>query len=173
MANLARWCFKHRFIVIGLWIAVLFAAFGTTKAIGTNYSNSFSLPNTDSTRALSLLQSVSPSSTGETDNIVWHVNSGSVLDSSIKQSVTAMLSKVSVIPEVGSVQGPYSSRGAVQISKDHKTAYANITFTKDSRDLDAADVKRVITTAEAADTNNLEVELGGQSIEQSQQAKID
>jgi RND superfamily putative drug exporter len=171
VANLARWCYRHRSIVIGLWVVALIAAFGATKAVGTDYSNSFSLPNTDSTKALSLLQSVSPSNTGETDNIVWHVSSGSVLDSSIKQSVTAMLSRVSAIPEVGSVQGPYSPRGAVQISKDHKTAYANITFTKDSHDLDAADVKKVITTAQSADTSNLEVELGGQSIEQSQQAK--
>jgi RND superfamily putative drug exporter len=171
MANIARWCFRHRFIVIILWVVALLGAFGAAKALGTNYSNSFSLPNTDSTRALSLLQSVSPSSTGETDNIVWHVKNGTVLDSVTKQAVSTMLTKISAIPEVGSVESPYSPQGSVQISKDGKTAYANITFTKDSRDLNAADVKRVISTAEAASTTNLEVDLGGQSIEQSQQAK--
>jgi RND superfamily putative drug exporter len=171
MPNIASWCYRHRFIVIGLWVAVLIVAFGAAKSAGTNYSNSFSLPNTDSTKALNLLQSVSPSSTGETDNIVWHVKSGSVLDNSIKPVITNMLEKVATIPEVGSVQSPYSKTGAIQISKDYKTAYANITFTKDSRDLNANDVKKVISTAKSADTSNLEVELGGQSIEQVEQTK--
>jgi RND superfamily putative drug exporter len=171
MASIARWCYRHRFIVIALWVAALIGAFATVKSVGTNYSDSFSLPNTDSTKALSLLQSVSPSSTGETDNIVWHVTNGTVLDNPTKQAVTRMLSEVAAIPEVGTVQSPYSPRGIAQISKDGKTAYANITFTKDSRDLDASDIKKVISTAEAASTSNLEVELGGQSIEQSQQAK--
>jgi RND superfamily putative drug exporter len=171
MAAVARWCYQHRFIVIFLWIAALLGAFGAAKSLGTNYSNSFSLPNTDSSKALSLLQTVEPSSTGETDNIVWHVNSGSVLDSSTESTISAMLRNIAAIPEVGSVQSPYAPHGALQISKDDKTAYANITFTKDSRDLSTKDVKKVISTARAASTSNLEVEVGGQAIEQSEQAK--
>jgi RND superfamily putative drug exporter len=171
MDIVARWCYRHRFIVITVWIIALVAIFSIATSVGSDYSNSFSLPNTDSTKALSLLQSVSPSSTGETDNIVWHVSNGSVLDNSTKQAITTMLHKVEAIPEVGSVQSPYSSRGADQISKNDKTAYANITFTKNSQDLSQADVKKVISTAQAAGNSNLEVELGGQSIEQSQQSK--
>jgi RND superfamily putative drug exporter len=171
MASLARWCYRHRFVVIGLWVLALIVAGGATKAIGTNYSNSFSLPKTDSTKALSLLQSVSKNSTGETDTIVWHVDKGSVLDSSTQQVITPMLKKVAAIPQVGTIGSPYSPMGALQISKDHKTAYANITFTKDSQDLDKSDVDKVISTAKAADDSNVDVELGGQSISQSQQTK--
>ena len=56
MAALARWCFRHRGVVIGLWLAVLVALGGLTAAIGTGYADEFSLPGTDSTRALELLQ---------------------------------------------------------------------------------------------------------------------
>jgi len=43
MANIARWCFRHKYIIIGIWILALVASFGFTRAYGTNYSNSFSL----------------------------------------------------------------------------------------------------------------------------------
>jgi RND superfamily putative drug exporter len=170
MARLARWCFRHKFIVIGLWLIALVAGIGITKAIGTNYSNSFSLPNTQSSKALSLLQSAtSKNNSGTSDSIVWQVKSGSVFNNSTEQTITAMLKKVSTMPEVESITTPYTSRGAVQISKDQKTAYATLTFTKSSFDLDKGDVKNVIATAQSASNPNLDVELGGQDIEQVEQ----
>jgi RND superfamily putative drug exporter len=172
MTAVARWCFRHKFIVIALWLVALVAGVGITKAVGTNYSNSFSLPNTQSSKALSLLQSgTSKSNTGTSDTIVWKVTSGSVLDSSTKQTITTMLSKIATLPEVGTITSPYAPRGAVQISKNDKIAYATLTFTKSSFDLDQSDVKNVISTAQAASNSNLEIELGGQDIDQVEQTK--
>jgi RND superfamily putative drug exporter len=172
MTGVARWCFRHKFIVIALWLIALVAGVGITKAVGTNYSNSFSLPNTQSSKALSLLQSgTSKSNTGTSDTIVWKVMSGSVLDSSTKQTITTMLSKVAALPEVGTITSPYTPRGTVQISKNAKIAYATLTFTKSSFDLDQSDVKNVISTAQAASNSNLEIELGGQDIDQVEQTK--
>lgn len=34
MAGIARWCFRHRFIVIGIWIIALVVGGALTKAIG-------------------------------------------------------------------------------------------------------------------------------------------
>jgi RND superfamily putative drug exporter len=172
MSGIARWCFRHKFIVIGLWLIALVAGIGITKSVGTNYSNSFSLPNTQSSKALSLLQSgTSKSNTGTSDTIVWKVKSGSVLESSTKQTITAMLNKIATLPEVGTITSPYAPRGMVQISKDHKIAYATLTFTKSSFDLDPSDVKNVISTAQSVSNSNLEIELGGQDIDQVEQTK--
>src|SRR5580704_1442502 len=139
MANIARWCFQHRFIVIGLWVVALVGGFGLAKAIGTNYSNSFSLLSTDSTKALDLLQTISPGASGETDTIVWHVTSGSVRDAVTQTRIAAMLRRVAQVPQVGSVVGPYAS----QISRDGRTAYAQVNFTKDSQDLAKQNIKSV------------------------------
>ena len=56
MAGLARWCFRQRYIVIALWIAALAVLGVVNHAAGSAYSDSFSLPGTESKQALQLLQ---------------------------------------------------------------------------------------------------------------------
>ena len=170
MSNIARWCFRHRFIVIGLWVVLLIASFGATKIIGTNYSNSFSLPSTDSTKAQDLLRTVSSGASGETDTIVWHVSSGSVSDSATEQRINNMLQKVSQTPQVASVTSPYISTNARQISPNNQTAYAEVSFNNQFQNLNKQNVKAVITDVKAANTSGLEVEVGGQAIEQTVQS---
>jgi RND superfamily putative drug exporter len=169
MDKLARWCFRHRYIVIGLWIVALVASFWATMAIGTKYSDSFSLPKTDSTRALDLLKTVSPGASGETDTIVWHVSDGSVRDPAVVAHMSATLEQVAQIPQVASVTSPYGPFGVAQISKDGQTAYAQVSFSKQLQNLDKANVTTLINKAEAARMSGLEVEIGGEAIEQSQQ----
>jgi putative drug exporter of the RND superfamily len=170
MAGIARWCFRHRFIVIGLWIITLVAGYSLTQAVGTKYSDSFSLPSTESTKAQDLLQTVSPGAAGETDTIVWHVQSGSVRDPATEQAVGVMLQKVASVPQVASITSPYAGpRGATQISRDGRTAYASVNFSKDEQDLSTKNIKKVVSTAEAARTSSLDVELGGSAIEQTEQ----
>jgi putative drug exporter of the RND superfamily len=166
VAGIARWCFRHRFIVLALWLAALAALGVTSQAFGTAYSNSFSLPGTESTRALNLLRSAFPTQSGDQDIIVWHVANGAVTDASAKQPITNMLAKVASSPEVGGVTSPYDPAGAAQISKDGRTAYATITFDKQANLLDKADIQKVIDLAGQARTGDLQVELGGNAIQQ-------
>lgn len=167
MAAIARWCFKHRFIVIGLWAVALITVAGLSQKLGTNYSNSFSLPSTDSSKALDLLKEVSAGAgSGETDTIVWHVDNGKVTDSAVQQRISSMLKNVAQVPEVQSVTSPYSGpMGAAQISKDGKTAYAQVNFSKTFQDLDKDNVDKVISIAQDARRSGLQVELGGQAIQ--------
>jgi RND superfamily putative drug exporter len=169
MANLARWCFRHKFVVIGLWIVLLIGAGGLIKGLGTNYSNSFSLPSTDSTKAIDLLKTISPSASGETDTIVWHVSSGSVRDVAVQNRINTMLQKVAEIPQVGSITSPYTPLSATQISRDGRTAFASVSFSGDFQALDKNNINSVVSTAQAARRSGLEVELGGQAIAQAQQ----
>src|ERR1035438_10080280 len=98
MANIARWCFRNKFAVIGIWLVLLLATFTLSKHFGSDYSNSFSLPKTGSTKALSLLQTVSPEASGESDTIVWHVESGSVKDANVKDQINNLFHKIQSVP---------------------------------------------------------------------------
>ena len=169
MANLARWCFRHRFVVIAIWVTLLVTALGLTKIIGTEYSDNFSLPNTDSTQALDLLKTVSAGASGETATIVWHVDNGTVNTEDTKQRINSMLDNVSKIPQVVSIISPYTPAGAMQISRDGRTAYAQAVFDGDFQSIDKENVKTVIATAQSAGTDNLEVEIGGRAVQQVQQ----
>ena len=169
MASLARWCFRHRRIVVLGWMAAIAALVGLTGSIGTAYSDSFSLPGTESTKALSLLSSSFPAQAGDSDTIVIHVKSGSVRDPAVQSRVSSMLARVATSPSVASVASPYAAAGATQVSKDGRTAYANVIFAKQAQALPVADVKHVIDLAESARSADLDVELGGNAIKQIQQ----
>ena len=70
MRKLASWSFRHRWVVVGAWLAVFVILFGVTKAVGTGYSNNFTLPDTESTQALELLQAAAPEQAGDTEQVV-------------------------------------------------------------------------------------------------------
>jgi len=141
LASLARWCFRHRRIVVVSWLAAIAALVGLTSGIGTAYSDSFSLPGTESSKALTLLSSSFPAQAGDSDTIVIHVRSGSVHDPAVQSKVASMLDRVAKSPSVASVASPYAAAGAAQLSKDGRTAFANITFSKMAQALPKADVQ--------------------------------
>lgn len=164
MTMLARWCFRHRLAVVGLWLALLAAIAAPTAMLGTSYNDAFSLPGTESAKTQTLLQSAAPHQAGDSDQIVVHVSRGQVRDPAVRQQVDAMLAKVATLPSVTSVAGMYGPDGAAQISKDGRTAYATVVFDAPADRIPAADVTRVIDTAQTARTSDLQVELGGQAV---------
>src|SRR5690242_7995628 len=170
MSALARWCFQHRIAVVGLWVALLVALGAGTVTAGSSYSDAFNLPGTESTKALELLQKELPSSSGDSDQIVVHVDSGSVTDAAVQTKVTTMLATVAKLPSVTSVTSMYDKAGAGQTSVDGRTAYASVTFDKQANEIPVADIQKVIDTAQAARSDGLQVELGGQAIDQVTQA---
>ncbi len=166
MASLARWCFRHRRLVVLGWLLGVVVLVGFTKQVGTAYSDNFTLPGTESTTALNLLSSAFPGQSGDSDTIVIHTKEGQVTDPAVQSHVEAMLTEVGKLPSVAAVASPYDPAGARQISKDGRTAYATVTFDKQAQALPKADVQKVIDTAEAARTSTLQVELGGNAIKQ-------
>ncbi len=170
MSALARWCYQHRFVVITAWIGLLIGLAVMSQAVKTSYDNSLTLAGTGSGSAQELLQRSAPAQAGDSDQIVWQVSHGSVTDPAIEQRMSAMLARVSHLPEVASVASPYLPGGKVQVSPDGRTAYATVNFTKSADNLDTADINRVIAVATAAREPGLAVELGGQAISHAEQA---
>jgi len=169
MAVLAQWCYRHRLIVVLAWVALLLGLGAVNQTVGTAYSNTFSLPGTESTKALDLLTAHAPKSSGDSDQIVWHTTTGTVHDPAVEQRITAMLDKVAAAPSVAAVVSPYTPAGAQQVSRDGRTAYATITFDALAQNLSKAHVENVISIAQAARQPGLQVELGGGAIQQVNQ----
>ncbi len=170
MDKIARWCFRNKYIVIGLWIVVLVATTGATKQFGTKYADSFSLPNRGSTKALNLLSKVSSSESGEVDTVVWHVSSGTVYDRKNKAQINSLINKISSTPQVASVISPFSVMGARQISLNGKIAYAQVSWNGQFTKLDKQNVLNLVSLVKNSSNSRIESAIGGQAIEQSQQA---
>src|SRR2546429_8196417 len=172
MSAIARWCYHHRFVVIAAWVVVLFGLGALSQAVKSDYNNSFSLPGTGSTAAQQLLARAVPAQAGDSDTIVWQVDHGTVRDPAVAARMTAMLRQVATMPEVAAVVGPYGPRGAAQVSRDGRIAYATVDFARQANALAKADVTRVIDAAKAARAPGLDLQLGGQAIETTEQAPL-
>ncbi|RZS91022.1 RND superfamily putative drug exporter [Motilibacter rhizosphaerae] len=169
MAPLARWCYRHRFVVASAWVLALVVLGVLSKTVGTAYNDSFSLPGTESTKALDLLQASLPAQAGESDTIVLHVASGKVTDPGVRERATAMLDRVATSDGVASVTSPYSEQGAAQVSRDGRTAYATVDFAQQVPDLPLDDVRQVVDIAQSVRGSGLQVELGGNAVQQLNQ----
>ncbi|WP_329223983.1 MMPL family transporter [Streptomyces sp. NBC_01485] len=170
---MARWCYRHRLVVLLLWVGALFGLGFPATTAGTDYANVFSLPDTDSKKAYDLMEKAFPARAGDTDTVVWKVDDGSVRDQDVRSRIQPALDEMARMKGVGGVTGPYAGdRGAgaaTQISGDGRIAYAQITFTKQADAVPKELVQDVLDTAQRAEQGGLEVELGGQAIQRVQE----
>ena len=172
MSALARWCYYHRFAVIATWVIALVGLGALAQAVKSDYNNSFSLPGTGSATVQQLLAKAVPAQAGDSDTIVWQVDHGTVRDAAVTARMSTVLRQVATMPEVAAVVSPYGPRGAAQISRGGRTAYATVDFAKQANNLAKADITRVIEAARAARAPGLNVQLGGQAIENTQQPPL-
>jgi putative drug exporter of the RND superfamily len=172
MSVIARWCFRHRFVVIAVWVLVLVGLGALGQAVKSSYDNSFSLPGTGSATAQQLLARAAPAQAGDSDTIVWQVSTGTVRDRAVVARMTGVLNRIETMPEVAAVVSPYGRHGAGQISQDNRIAYATVNFTKQADSLASADITRVIDAAEAARAPGLNVQLGGDAIGRTEQSSL-
>ncbi|MEU9185136.1 MMPL family transporter [Streptomyces sp. NPDC048484] len=172
---MARWCYQHRLVVLILWVGALLGLGFAGSAAGTNYADTFALPNTDSTRAYDLMEKAFPERAGDTDTVVWKVDEGadgadgSVRDQSVRSRIEPALQKIGRMKGVGEVSSPYAAQGAPQISENGRIAYAQVTFTEQANGVPKALVEDVVDTAQGAERAGLRVELGGQAITRTQE----
>jgi RND superfamily putative drug exporter len=171
MLKLARWSTTHRKYVVLGWVALLLLVNVLAQSAGTSYSNNFTLPNSDAQRASDLLQRSFPSQAGDRDTIAYKVNSGSVRDPAVQARMSAMFARVAKLPHVAAVISPYGGAASGKsISADGRIAFATVVFNEKANDLPKTAAERVVQVARAADRPGLQVELGGQAIEQTEQA---
>ncbi|WNM30432.1 MMPL family transporter [Streptomyces sp. Li-HN-5-11] len=164
MAALARWCVRHRLVVVLLWLLALGGATAAAGLTGSAYSDDYEVPGTDSAGATRLLQEGFPQVGGDSDTVVWHTTSGTVRAADVEQTMSSTLDRIADLPGVASVTSPYKGQGAGRISRDGHTAYATVTFDEPAQGITKSQAQAVVRTAEAARSDGLQVELGGSAI---------
>jgi RND superfamily putative drug exporter len=163
MASFARWCFVHRKAVLAGWLIALIGFFAVGLKVGANYAENDSLPGTDSTKALSVLQTNYPAQAGDSDQIVVQARQGTLRSPIAETAVTSMLARVAKLPYVRSVTSPYGPGG--QISKDGTIGLATVNLAAQANSVPNSAVQTLISTAQSADRSLLNVQLGGAAIE--------
>ena len=169
MRAIARWCYVHRRITLGAWVAALLALTAIHSAVGSSYNDNFRLPGTQSFDAVSLLQRSAPKASGDTEQVVIAVKHGTVRDPAVQAQVQHMLASLASLPHVSTIDSPYGVRGAAQIAPSGRVAFANVTFDVQQNQVNAAAARRFVKAARAGSGHGVEVEVGGQIAEAASQ----
>jgi len=166
--GLARICITHRRRVVIAWIAIAVLSTVIAGAVGRQYATNFSLPGTEAQRAQDLLAQEFRTQSGDLDTIVFHASQGTIDSPAVRNAMTPLLARVRTMPHVVGVISPYAPRGALQVSRDRKTAFATVSYDKRANLLPDATGKPVLAAINAVKVPGLRVAAGGQVIEQAE-----
>jgi RND superfamily putative drug exporter len=161
MRSVARWCYGHRFAVLGAWIVVLFATFFGASSTGSSYAAGTQLSGTPSAQAAALLQRAAPSVAGDTETIVFEAKTGHVTDPAVRTQIQQMLAKVGHLQYVSGITSPYTAAGAKQVSATGKIAFAQVNFTKADNAIPGGEATQLVNLARAPNSPHLQVDVVG------------
>src|SRR3954451_22282393 len=170
MSALAQWCFRHKFSVLAIWVAALFVIGGLSAGAGSGYTDSFSLPGTESTTALNLLTDNFNTESTDTNQVVFAADD--VNDPATEARIERTLGKIAKLPHVERVDSPFAKGAAQnQVSKNGEVAFATVHMDGEQpiADVPQSPYDELIATAEDARGDGLRVELGGSGIQQATQ----
>jgi RND superfamily putative drug exporter len=169
MRRFATWITGHRKSVIFGWIAALVVIGAIAGNVGSDFSEEFKLPSSDSTEAYELLEDEFGGQSGGTATIVFRADDG-VESPAVKKKMEGVFKSVEEKPHVTEVASPYGNgEGAAAISEDGKIAYATIQYNVQGNKLNKDDTKAIIKTAQGASGGGLDVQLGGQPVEEAKE----
>jgi RND superfamily putative drug exporter len=166
MRATASWCVRHRRVVLAAWLLALLAITGISRAAGSRFTDSWSLPGTDSSAATSLLTSVSPAVSGDTEQVVVGTSGGlTVRDPAVRARFTGLLTRLSRLDGVTGVVSPYGPGGAAQVSKDGRVAFATLQFDMAAQDVPARSGQEMLDDVKAASAPDAVMAVTGQVAE--------
>jgi putative drug exporter of the RND superfamily len=126
LARLAKWCFHHHWLTIFIWIVALASGLGFANGVlgGDAFETRYSIPATESRRALELLEEAFPNSDSVTDAQIVFASDRGLDDLEVAVAITDFLDGVQQrIPGLD-ITSPYED--ASLISSSRTIAYATL-----------------------------------------------
>ncbi|GLH99818.1 MMPL family transporter [Phytohabitans aurantiacus] len=162
--RLGRLAFRRRRWVAGAWLAVLAAALIGAFALSGPTQDSFSIPGTQSQKAIDLLAERFPqaSAGGATARVVFAAPDGQTLSKpAYKAAVEKAVADLEQAPQVASVSDPFSS-GAV--NQAGTIGFAEATYQVPGDDVSDAARAALTSVVDQARASGLSVEVGGDAL---------
>src|SRR4051812_26197574 len=148
LARIARALTQHwkRGLAGAVLVIVLL---GAAAGAGGEAADDFSIPGTESQRALDLFKAHSPAFAGADSTLVFSVASGRIADPAPRAAISSALAKVKSLDGVEQVADPFA-RGA-SVSRDGRLAAVDVRYRTDPADLDKADGEALEAAARTAE----------------------
>ncbi|MDX2297457.1 MULTISPECIES: MMPL family transporter [Streptomyces] len=163
LAELGRFCFRRRRLVLLAWIvgviAVAFAGFG----YGADPDNDFSGGDSQSARAQQLMEQHFPEEQGDRLTLAIKAEQG-IDDPAAKQRIEKVIAELADSPVTGPVMSPYQDKSLV--TKDRRIARTTIPLA--AKEVEKSEVKPLVDTVKAASDAGVTLALGGYMAEKAE-----
>ncbi len=169
--RLGRFTFRHKWWIIGAWVAIVVALGVLTSALAPKFATDFSLPGTDSDRAMAVMKNEFPAQNDQllkaSTTIVVHADDGLANHT---EQIDALAAKARTLPAVvdpQSIANPVAvaeanpAMAARVLSKDGTVGLIQIQQDIPRQDLNAADMKQFEDLLAEFRGNGLQVEGTG------------
>jgi putative drug exporter of the RND superfamily len=159
LERIGRACVRHRWIVIGAWVALLVVINGVAGAVGPDYRTDFTLPASETKEVQELLEANSPERAGFTSQIVFKAPQG-VADPEVQATMEELFAYVDEIDDI-TVTSPYDT--PQQVNQDGTIAFAQIDIadTRTFTELNEIGEDIIDQGDELNTVDGLEIEYGG------------
>ena len=107
--RLGKFSFRHRWLVISVWLAVMVAVGGAAAAFHGTLSNNFQIPGTETQQMADKLKKELPSSSGGSASVVFEANDAQFSQAG-KDAVAAALTKLKTLPDVQGTVDPFATQ---------------------------------------------------------------
>ena len=156
LGRFGRWCARHPWPVVALWVIVLAGVTFGHRALGGTYNDNFSLPSSPSQAGAALLAEHEPQAGGLSGQLVFGVRSGSL--ASQRGAIESSVANVRALPHVLSAGDPLS---AGTTSAGGRTAYAVVNFGENPATLGPSYITQVDRAVAPARAAGVTVSYGG------------
>ena len=163
--RLGRWCARHRWPVIALWVVAALVTAGAAARWGEASSESIEIPGTESQRAIDLLEERFPEAAGGRARVVFATDEGKVTDPAPRSGIEGTLDQIRVLPHVTQVIDPFGPAAAFLVSDDGRIAFAEIAYDTTAREVGTEGVAALTATDGPARAAGLDVAYGGPVVE--------
>ncbi|MFD8650308.1 MMPL family transporter [Streptomyces mirabilis] len=157
--RLGRSAYRRRKLVLGIWLFVLAALIACVSIFSGKLDDRFSVPGTESQRALDSLSKTLPEASGASAQIVFTAPRGhQVTEAPYSAVIARTVAEAKKAPQVGEVVDP-SASGAV--SADRTTAIVQVQYPEQNAQVHTSSVDVIENAAKAAEQDGLKTSVGG------------
>jgi putative drug exporter of the RND superfamily len=159
LERLGGFAARRHWIVIVAWLVILGGLLGARHAFGGQYVNDYTVPGSQSSAGLDVLNKDYPQQGGFGGQIVFHATHGTVAQQ--QDAVNTATANVGKLPDVIKAVSPFASPDSAAVAKNGATAYSSVAWNVNPAGLDSAYLDKLNTAVKPARTAGLQVEYGG------------
>src|SRR3984957_14510494 len=158
--RLARFAYRRRRLVLGLWLLAAIAAIVIAQASGGKTNDTFSIPGTESQNAATVLTTKLPAFSGGQTSIVFATQPGpgKVTGAADNAAIESAMAGLKSIPQVSAVTTPFESK---LISPSGTIALGSVQWSVPGTSVTDASLDAVKAALQPLQAKGIQVEYNG------------